>query len=79
MVIRRLWAHPSAGDAGGAAVKRGIYRLAGHTVEIRSLYGNVHAMCLDYAVLAAPELVVETTSGDIERERGSVDELFSDG
>ena len=60
-------------------MKRGIYRLAGHTVEIRSVYGNVHDMCRDYAVLAAPELVVETTPGDIERERGGVDELFSDG
>ena len=73
MVDRGLRLCDAAADAGGAAVKRGCYRLADHTVEFRTLYGKIHAMCRDYATDTAPQLIIETTPEDIafERERST--------
>lgn len=61
-----------------AAVKRGIYRVAGHTFEIRSLHDAVHILCRDYAVPDPPELVIETAPADIEQEREKAEKPCSD-
>lgn len=59
-------------------MKRGCYRLAGHTVEIRSVHDAVHVLCRNYAVAEPPELVIETAPGDIAFEREQGVELCSD-
>lgn len=49
------------------------YRLAGHTVEIESLYPQVHTFCADYRVEGKPEYRIAITPADIafERERSA--------
>lgn len=59
-------------------MKRGCYRLAGHTVEIRSMHDAVHALCRDYAADGPPELVIETAPADIAYERACSTEPCSD-
>ena len=48
---------------------QGIYRLAGHTVEIVSLYPLVHAMCADYRADGPAEYRIVITSADVQDER----------
>ena len=45
------------------------YRLAGHTVEIESVYPQVHTLCADYRTDDHPEYVITTTEADIAYER----------
>lgn len=45
------------------------YRLAGHTVEIESVYPQVHTLCADYRTDGLPEYVITTTAADITYER----------
>ena len=45
------------------------YRLAGHTVEIESVYPQVHTLCADYRTDDPPEYVITTTEADIAYER----------
>lgn len=45
------------------------YRLAGHTVEIESVYPQVHTLCADYRTDGPPEYVITTTAADISYER----------
>lgn len=45
------------------------YRLAGHTVEIESVYPQVHTLCAAYRVDDPPEYVITTTEADIAFER----------
>lgn len=55
----------------------GFYRLADHTVEIRSLYADVHRLCKDYAIAPqTAEIVVETTQKDIEFERETARRIY---
>lgn len=51
--------------------KVGTYRLAGFNVEISSAYKRIHAMCYDYRTDGEPEIRIETTADEIERERDS--------
>ncbi len=48
---------------------KGIYRFAGHAVEINSLYPQVHTLCGDYRTEARPERTLTVTPGDIAEER----------
>jgi len=48
---------------------RGVYRIAEKDIEILSVYPDVHRQCAAYRSEASPELCVETTQRDIERER----------
>ena len=59
-------------------MRRGVYRLADHTVELRTIHGNVHAMCRDYACGDAPELCIETTPEDVAFERARSPEPYPD-
>lgn len=57
----------------------GCYRLADHTVEIRSLYADVHRLCKDYAIAPqAAEIVIETAQTDIEFERETARKIYPD-
>jgi hypothetical protein len=46
-----------------------VYALAGHSVEIRSEYPEVHSLWRDYACGSEPEFLVEVTPEDLEKER----------
>ncbi len=46
----------------------GIYRIAGHVVQITTCYFDTHTMCESYACEGEPEFVVETTVEDIFAE-----------
>ncbi|MBQ3276658.1 MAG: hypothetical protein IJH47_06360 [Oscillospiraceae bacterium] len=48
---------------------REIYRIAEKNIEIASLYGRVHELCRDYRSDGRPDLVVEITRADVDRER----------
>lgn len=56
---------------------RSTYRLAGHTVEIESLYPQVHTLCADYRVGGGPEYRISITPADIafERDRSAREDL----
>ena len=57
----------------------GFYRLADHTVEIRSLYADVHRLCKDYAIAPqTAEIVIETAQADISFERETARRIYSD-
>jgi hypothetical protein len=66
-----------------------LYRLAGRSVEVRSMHADVHDLCRGYRVVGTPDLVVSTAQSDIDYERAKSareDELagvptrrFSDG
>ena len=45
------------------------YEITDHVYEIRSVYGDIHAMCRDYRTDRAAETVVVTAEADIEHER----------
>ena len=45
------------------------YRFAGRTVDIRALYPDVYALCVDYRAEGATDFTVSTTQADIEFER----------
>ncbi len=47
----------------------GIYNIAGHIVEIDSIYSQVQQMCIDYQADQSPEYYVRTSADDIEQER----------
>ncbi len=47
----------------------GIYKLAGHSMEIRSLHREVHFLCRDYRTEETPEFTITVTPSDIEAER----------
>lgn len=49
-------------------MRKGIFRFAEHTVEIRSIHSYVQKMCKDYAVDDVPEFVIETNQEDIDSE-----------
>lgn len=53
-------------------------RLADATVAVRAMHGQVRELCADYLVdpeaAGAPDLTVETSQGDIDRERRSATE-----
>ena len=46
-----------------------VYRFAGHNVLIRSHFDFVQEMCSDYLAAGEPELIVEPTVAEIEREQ----------
>ena len=53
----------------------GLYKLAEHTVSIRSLHKRVHAMCRDYWIAEeAPEIEISTSQADIDAERKKSEE-----
>ena len=45
------------------------YRLAGHAIEIKSIYKDVHTLCAHYQVDDEAEYHISTTSADIDFER----------
>lgn len=45
------------------------YRLAGHTITIKSLYPQVHTLCADYRAAGEAECCIATTPADIAFER----------
>ena len=45
------------------------YRLAGHAIEIKSIYKEVHTLCAHYQVDDEAEYHISTTSADIDFER----------
>ena len=47
----------------------GFYRFAGRTVQVRSLYREVHDFCRDYRAEGTPAFTVVTVPGDIDFER----------
>ncbi|MCQ2249825.1 MAG: hypothetical protein MJZ66_01810 [Bacteroidales bacterium] len=47
----------------------GIYKIAGHIVEIDSIYSQVQQMCTSYQADLSPEYCVRTSQEDIDRER----------
>lgn len=48
----------------------GLYKLAEHTVCIRSLHREIHALCRDYrAAEPSPEIVIDICQADIDAER----------
>ena len=55
---------------------QGIYKIAGHVIEIRSLYEEVQVQCRDYVFDGEPEFAVEVCTGDIvwEREKSAEDD-----
>lgn len=46
----------------------GVYRLAGHTVKIESVYSQVHTLCADYRAEGTAEYTITTTEADIAFE-----------
>ena len=61
-------------------MKTGCYRLAGHTVELRTRFAAVHAMCRAFKAPAdaAPEYTIETTAEDVAFERARSPEPYGD-
>lgn len=57
-----------------------IYRIAGHNIEIKSFYKDVHLLCTDYITNGEPDFSVEIRQSDIDFERKkSADEDKSQG
>lgn len=50
-------------------IHTGIYQIAGCTIEITSLYKDVHILCKDYRHSGSTDFSVVTTPSDIEFER----------
>ena len=48
---------------------RNVYKIAGITVLIESLYERIHRMSVDYLTSEIPEYFIKTTEEDIEKER----------
>ena len=48
---------------------KGIYRFAGHCVEISSVFSTVQRMCAPYRAEGRPEYALRITPADIARER----------
>lgn len=47
----------------------GIYRIAGRSIAIESLYPDVHAYCAAYRHAGDPDFTIRITPADIDRER----------
>ena len=47
------------------------YKIAEKTIEIRSVYENVHKLCADYTADGTPDFCIETTDADITAELSS--------
>ncbi len=50
-------------------MEKHVYRFAGHTVEICSLYPQIHTMCSEYRTEDRPELSFSILQSDIDDER----------
>lgn len=48
---------------------KGCYKIAGHVVEIESIYEKIHTMCVDYRTTLPAEYSIVVTNADIEKER----------
>ena len=48
---------------------RNVYKIAGITVLIESIYERIHRMSVDYLTSGIPEYFIKTTEEDIEKER----------
>ena len=48
---------------------KGIYRIAGINIEIRSLYPGVQELCKEYRAQGEPDICVQTSASDIDIER----------
>ncbi len=55
-------------------MEKHVYRFAGHTVEICSLYPQIHTMCSEYRTENHPELVLSISQSDIDCERRRFEE-----
>lgn len=60
-------------------MKRDVYEIAGITVEICSLYDQIHSMCRDYQASGAPELTICVTQAQLDAERRIASRQESDG
>lgn len=69
--------HGTSADAhySSAKAETCVYRFAGHTVEVRPIYPQVHVMCREYRVEDLPEFAITTCQRDIDDERRRSDEL----
>lgn len=56
------------------------YSFAGHTVEINSIYDEVHRLCADYRTASDAEYHIKIKSSDIayEREKSSREDILND-
>ncbi len=50
-------------------MEKHVYRFAGHTVEICSLYPKIHTICSEYRTEQNPELFLSISQRDIDDER----------
>lgn len=51
-----------------------VYRFAGHDIQIRSLFSQVHSLCSGYESDGEPEYIVETSLEEIRREQVITDQ-----
>lgn len=59
---------------------RGSYKIAGHSIEINSLYAEIHLMCEKYMTTEPLEFSVSIYQEDITRERGKLEaEVMKEG
>jgi len=49
-------------------MQSGIYKLAGHVLEIKSLYCRIHKQCKDYKCTEIPEFCISINEEDIHQE-----------
>ncbi len=63
-------------------MEKHVYRFAGHTFEICSLYSEVHRLCREYRTDDAPEMLLSVSRSDIDNERripgGDADDKHGD-
>ena len=59
---------------------KGIYCFAGHSMEIESIFPQIHELCALYRSNGRPEYMVRTTRDDIdfERERSDAESRFEE-
>lgn len=57
---------------------KGIYKFAEHTIEVDSIHERVHTMCKGYESHDEAEFFINITQNDIEFERETADNTYSD-
>lgn len=50
-------------------MQTGLYLIADTSIEVKTLYGDLHILCRDYRTEREAEFVIETNQQDIESER----------
>lgn len=60
-------------------MEKQVYRIAGRTVEICSLYPQVHSLCSAYRAAGRPQLTITVSQDDIDAERRRVAQERANG